>query len=142
MKELKPFEIAAVKRQFLNSLPTMKKIEALNEKIDKLQAEKETLVEFLKGGEQGIMRLTGGYMSTQLIKCTYEPMLNEDNSPKTDKDGRPLKKRVLTYIPVKEVTEEDTIQVIMPEHDNDFDKDSETLTKSEEIGENPFEGIE
>lgn len=142
MKELKPFEIAAVKRQFQNSLPTLKKIEAINEKIAKLQEEKDTLVDFLKGGEQGIMRLTGGYMSTDLIKCTYELVWNEDGSPKTDKDGRQLKKRILTYNPPVET---ETVQVEMPEHGNDYDVDKATVIEAEteevaplENEENPF----
>ena len=37
MKELTTREIAAVKRQFKNSLPAMKKIESIDQKIAKLQ---------------------------------------------------------------------------------------------------------
>lgn len=136
MRELKPFEIAAVKRQFQNSLPTMKKIEALDEKIAKLQEEKETLVDFLKGGEQGIMRLTGGYMSTELIKCTYELVWNADGSPKTDKDGRQLKKRILTYVPKEETVVPPTTE---GQAGSDFDADTETLIEAETEEVEPIE---
>lgn len=143
MKELKPFEIASVKRQFLNSLPTIKKIEALNEKIAKLQEEKETLAEFLKGGEQGIMRLTGGYMSTDLIKCSYVLLWNEDGSPKTDKEGRQLKKRVLEFVPP---VEDNEVKVIVPpttegQLGSDFDADTQVIEAvTEEVA--PLENVE
>ena len=98
MKELSVREIAAVKRQFKNSLPALKKIEAINKKIAALEEEKAIQEAIIDGGETGIMRLTGGYKSIDLITCTYEPQFNEDGTPKMDKDGKyQLKAQVLTY---------------------------------------------
>ena len=113
MKELSVREIAAVKRQFKNSLPALKKIEAINKKISALEEEKAIQEAIIDGGETGIMRLTGGYKSIDLITCTYEPQFNEDGTPKMDKDGKyQLKAQVLTYhAPVediKDTTEEST----------------------------------
>ncbi len=96
MKELTAFQIAAVKRQFKNSLPTLKKIEAIDKKIEELQAERNTCEALLEAGEAGIKILTEGYKSTDLIKCTYETVLNEDGTPKMN--GKyPQKKQILTF---------------------------------------------
>ena len=116
MKELSVREIAAVKRQFKNSLPALKKIEAINKKIAALEEEKAIQEAIIEGGETGIMRLTGGYKSIDLITCTYEPQFNEDGTPKMDKDGKyQLKSQVLTYHapvqaeqPTEETVEEET----------------------------------
>lgn len=113
MKELSVREIAAVKRQFKNSLPALKKIEAINKKIAALEEEKAIQEAIIDGGETGIMRLTGGFKSFELITCTYEPQFNEDGTPKMDKDGKyQLKAQVLTYHApvedVKDITEEST----------------------------------
>ena len=108
MKELTTREIAAVKRQFKNSLPAIKKIESIDQKIAKLQEERAIQQAILDGGEAGIMAMTGGYKSIDLITCTYEPQFNEDGSPKMDKEGKyQQKKRVLTFVvPVQKPTEE------------------------------------
>ena len=71
MKELSVREIAAVKRQFKNSLPALKKIEAINKKIAALEEEKAIQEAIIDGGETGIMRLTGGYKSIDLISCNF-----------------------------------------------------------------------
>ena len=98
MKELTTREIAAVKRQFKNSLPAIKKIESIDQKIAKLQEERAIQQAILDGGEAGIMAMTGGYKSIDLITCTYEPQFNEDGSPKMDKEGKyQVKNQVLTF---------------------------------------------
>lgn len=127
MKELKTFEIAAVKRQFLNSLPTLKKIQSLDEKITKLNKERAELCQFLEGGEAGIKAMTGGYMSTDLIKCEYLPVFNEDGTPKMDEKGKyQQKKRVLTFVPP---VEDKPIEVPAGTGNpgSDFDLDKEAL---------------
>lgn len=115
MKELTTREISAVKRQFLNSLPALQKLEAIDKKIAALQEEKEIQMSIIEGGEAGIMRLTGGYMSIDLITCTYVPQFNEDGTPKMDKDGKyQLKKRVLTYhepVEPEDITEDKEVDV-------------------------------
>ena len=148
MRELKPYEIAAVKRQYQNSLPALKKIQALDAKIAELQEDRDTQVELLEGGEAGIKRLTGGYKSTDLIQCTYELLWNEDGSPKTDKEGRQLKKRVLTFVPP---VEDNEVKVITPPTTesmpgSDFAADTVrsgyAQTIESETTVNPFEGIQ
>lgn len=147
MRELKTYEIAAVKRQFLNSLPALKKIQSLDAQIAKLEEEKAVQVALLEGGEAGIKAMTGGYMSTDLIKCSYELQWNEDGSPKTDKEGRQLKKRVLTFVPPVEQApiEDNEVRTIVPPTTegmpgSDFDADTNTSIETAGI-ENPFEGM-
>ena len=156
MRELKPYEIAAVKRQYQNSLPALKKIQSITEKIEELQTDRDIQIKLLEGGEAGIKNLTGGYMSTDLIKCTYELQWNEDGSPKVDKNGRQLKKRVLTFVPpVEEAPNENTeVGTIVPPTTegmpgSDFDADpirsgyAQTIeSDTTATTENPFEGIE
>ena len=117
MLELKDRQIAAVKRQFRNSLPAIKKIESLNKKIAELIDERDREQAYLDGGEAGIKALTGGYASYELIHCEYVPQFNEDGTPKMDKDGKyQLKKQVLTFVPPTEPA--------MPEAGNDYDTDA------------------
>lgn len=106
MKELTSREIAAVKRQFKNSLPALKKIESIDQKIAKLLQEKNIQEAILNGGEAGIIAMTGGYRSIDLITCTYEAQFNEDGTPKMDKEGKyQVKNQVLTFHYPEEVTE-------------------------------------
>lgn len=141
MKELTTREIAAVKRQFKNSLPAMKKIESIDQKIVKLQKERAIQQTILDGGETGIMAMTGGYRSIDLITCTYEPQFNEDGTPKMDKEGKyQVKTQVLTFhAPVEIPSTEDKVG-------SDFDVDSEakvdeTETVVSDASYNPIENI-
>ena len=128
MKELTTREIAAVKRQFKNSLPALKKIETIDKKIASLQEERSILQAIIDGGEAGIIRLTGGYRSIDLIKCTYEPQFNEDGTPKMDKEGKyQIKNQVLTFQAPVEIDEPST---------------EEVETTPEEASFNPIEGLE
>ena len=136
MKELSVREIAAVKRQFKNSLPALKKIEAINKKIAALEEERIIQEAIIDGGETGIMRLTGGFKSFELITCTYEPQFNEDGTPKMDKDGKyQLKAQVLTYHApvedVKDTTEESTSEETNKEEEIKAMQEFETLPFNE-----------
>lgn len=103
MKELTTRQIAAVKRQFKNSLPALKKVESIDNKIKALEEEKSNLMDYINGGEAGIKAMTGGYASYQLIKCEYIPKFNEDGTPVMDKEGKyQIKNQVLTYVPIVE----------------------------------------
>lgn len=136
MRELKTFEIASVKRQFLNSLPTLKKIQSLDEKIAKLNEERAMLCQFLEGGEAGIKAMTGGYMSTDLIKCEYLPIFNEDGTPKMDEKGKyQQKKRVLTFVPpVEDEVIEVPASIGNPGSDYDLDKEVIESKSTESFG--------
>lgn len=117
MLELKDRQIAAIKRQYKNSLPAIKKIESLNKKIADLIDERDREQAYLDGGEAGIKALTGGYASYELIKCEYIPQFNDDGTPKMDKDGKyQLKKQVLTFVQPTEPA--------MPDAGSDFDADA------------------
>ena len=142
MKELTTREIAAVKRQFKNSLPAMKKIESIDQKIAKLQQERAIQQAILDGGETGIMAMTGGYRSVDLITCTYEPQFNEDGTPKMDKEGKyQVKNQVLTFHAPIEVP---STEVLMgSDYDVDFEaKVDEVETSAADATFNPIEGLE
>ena len=141
MKELTTREIAAVKRQFKNSLPAMKKIESIDQKIAKLYEERAIQQAILDGGEAGIMAMTGGYKSIDLITCTYEPQFNEDGSPKMDKEGKyQVKNQVLTFhAPIEVPSTEGNMG-------SDYDLDSEAVVDEDETEAvnaafNPIENI-
>lgn len=139
MRELSTREIAAIKRQFKNSLPAMKKIESIDLKIAKLQEERAIQQAILDGGEAGIMAMTGGYRSVDLITCTYEPQFNEDGTPKMDKEGKyQVKNQVLTFhapVEVEEVPMEPTSEV-------DDTPNGEVETTAADAAFNPLEGLE
>lgn len=141
MRELTTREIAAVKRQFKNSLPAINKIKSIDARIAKLQEERDIQLAILNGGEAGIMAMTGGYKSIDLIKCEYVPQFNEDGTPKMDKEGKyQVKNQVLTFhAPVEVPSTEGKVG-------SDFDVDSEatvdeTETTADEAAFNPIENI-
>lgn len=139
MKELSTREIAAVKRQFKNSLPALKKIEAIDKKIAALQEERDIQQAIIDGGEAGIMRLTGGYRSVDLITCTYEPQFNEDGSPKMDKEGKyQIKNQVLTFHAPVEVDTNPTENVA----EVDDSPNEEVESAPADAAFNPIEGLE
>ena len=142
MKELTTREIAAVKRQFKNSLPAMKKIESIDQKIAKLQQERAIQQAILDGGETGIMAMTGGYRSVDLITCTYEPQFNEDGTPKMDKEGKyQVKNQILTFHAPIEVPS--TESLMSSDYDVDFEaKVDEVETSAADATFNPIEGLE
>lgn len=119
MKDLTVRQIAAIKRQFKTSLPALKKIESINKKIADLEEEKSIQEAILNGGEAGIIAMTGGYRSVDLINCEYVPQFNEDGTPKMDKDGKyQLRNQVLTFVPPIEVI--DGVAVVAEEtHPNE-----------------------
>lgn len=107
MKDLTVRQIAAIKRQFKNSLPALKKIESINKKIAELEEERAIQQAIIDGGEAGIIAMTGGHKSVDLIHCEYVPQFNEDGTPKMDKDGKyQLKNQVLSFVPPVEAIED------------------------------------
>lgn len=136
MRKLTTREIAAIKRQFKNSLPAIKIIDSLNSKIEELIKKREFQMAILESGEMGIKAMTGGYKSTDFIDCEYVPQFNEDGSPKMDKDGKyQLRKQVLTFhmpIEIVDVAEENLNNV-----DTTPNKETESIPSETEF--NPIE---
>lgn len=120
-------QIAAVKRQYKNSLPLLKKIETLDKKMNSINTEIEELKSILAAGEAGIKALTG-YFSFELIKCEYVPQYNEDGTPKMDKDGKyQVKVQKLSYIqpeekeePVEDIQEDEIREIGTDNNNFDF----------------------
>lgn len=110
-KNLNNRELAIIKRIAQNVDADFQKVCKLETKIKELTAEANEISKSIEEMEAPVVRMTGGYKSTDIFKKTIIPQFNEDGSPKTDKDGRQLKvtKYVLRYpdtiVPPTENTE-------------------------------------
>lgn len=110
-KNLNNRELAIIKRIAQNVDADFQKVCKLETKIKELTAEADEISKSIEEMEAPVVRMTGGYKSTDIFKKTIIPQFNEDGSPKTDKDGRQLKvtKYVLRYpdtiVPPTENTE-------------------------------------
>lgn len=110
-KNLNNRELAIIKRIAQNVDADFQKVCKLETKIKELTAEANEISNSIEEMEAPVVRMTGGYKSTDIFKKTIIPQFNEDGSPKTDKDGRQLKvtKYVLRYpdtiVPPTENTE-------------------------------------
>ena len=98
-KNLNNRELAIIKRIAQNVDADFQKVCKLETKIKELTAEANEISKSIEEMEAPVVRMTGGYKSTDIFKKTIIPQFNEDGSPKTDKDGRQLKvtKYVLRY---------------------------------------------
>ena len=98
-KNLNNRELAIIKRIAQNVDADFQKVCKLETKIKELTAEADEISKSIEEMEAPVVRMTGGYKSTDIFKKTISPQFNEDGSPKTDKDGRQLKvtKYVLRY---------------------------------------------
>ena len=138
-KILNARELASVKRVAQNVDANYQKVLRLNKKIEELTAEKNDLQEEIDGWEAPVIRKTG-YRSTDLIEKVIVPQVNEDGTPKTDKEGRQLKatKFVLRYpetilppVKVEGIIEAaaDQVRIVPPTTEglpgSDFDADGE-----------------
>ena len=110
-KNLNNRELAIIKRIAQNVDADFQKVCKLETKIKELTVEANEISKSIEEMEAPVVRMTGGYKSTDIFKKTIIPQFNEDGSPKTDKDGRQLKvtKYVLRYpdtiVPPTENTE-------------------------------------
>lgn len=93
MKEsiLNARELAQVRRIAQNVDADYQKVCKLNEKINALVAERDSLQQGIDEMEAPIIRKTGGYKSTDIYEKVITPAFNENGTPKTDKDGRQIK---------------------------------------------------
>lgn len=108
-KKLNQMQLGIVKRIAQNVNGNFEKVAKLNEKIAALVEERDTLQTMIDEMEAPVIRMTGGYKSTDLYDKVIVPQFNEDGTPKlNDKTGYQIKttKYVLKYpdtiLPVKE----------------------------------------
>lgn len=106
MKTLTVRNFAAIKRTAQNVNPLVVKKNKLKEKVEKLQEEIQDLETEIEGYEGGVVALTDGYMSEDLVTKVVE------DSGKVDKEGNPIK--VTKYVPTSLVTydEENKVYII------------------------------
>ena len=101
MKTLTSRQLAVVKRTAMNNYPMNQKLAKIDEKIAALEEDKQVIEAQLKGFEMGVIALTGGYTSSQLIDRIVVPAVDANGAQKVDKDGRAL--TVTKYVPKKGV---------------------------------------
>lgn len=117
-KKLNQMQLGIVKRIAQNVNSNFEKVTKLNEKIETLVEERDTLQTMIDEMEAPVVRMTGGYKSTDLYDKVIVPQFNEDGTPKVnEKTGYQVKttKYVLKYPdtilpPVVEETIEETIE--------------------------------
>lgn len=97
MKELTSREIAAIKRIAQNADADYQQVCKINQKIAKLQEERDRIQENLNLTEAPVVSRYG-YPSTTLVKKEIIPLYNEDGTPKTDKEGRPMKQTKYVWV--------------------------------------------
>jgi hypothetical protein len=141
-KVLSVRQFAAIKRVAMNVNPLVVKKNKIAAKINELNKEYNDLVEEIEGYEMGVMKLTDGMVSENLIVKKVE------DTGKVDKDGKPVK--VTKYEPKAGVVvfneeanvyeihvEEPAIDNVAPETVDDTEKAPETEVKAGE--EAPFD---
>lgn len=99
-KKLNQMQLGIVKRIAQNVNGNFEKVAKLNEKIEALVEERDTLQTMIDEMEAPVVRMTGGYKSTDLYDKVIVPQFNEDGTPKVnEKTGYQVKttKYVLKY---------------------------------------------
>lgn len=147
-KKLNQMQLGIVKRIAQNVNGNFEKVAKLNEKIEALVEERDTLQTMIDEMETPVVRMTGGYKSTDLYDKVIIPQFNEDGTPKVnEKTGYQVKttKYVLKYPdtilpPVVEKPVEETIEatpteeveetVVTDPSENVFDGESNDDTPS------------
>lgn len=89
-------QFMAVKRVAQAVNPLITKRDKAKEAMDKAQAEYDSFNAQVEGLQSGIKQYVG-FDVEQLVKKVIEPAVNEDGTPKTDKNGKTLK--VTKYVP-------------------------------------------
>ena len=119
-KKLNQMQLGIVKRIAQNVNSNFEKVAKLNEKIKALMEERDTLQTMIDEMEAPVIRMTGGYKSTDLYDKVIVPQFNEDGTPKVnEKTGYQVKstKYILKYPdtilpPVVEKTIEKTVETV------------------------------
>lgn len=89
-------QFMAVKRVAQAVNPLITKRNKAKEAMDKAQADYDSFNAQVEGLQSGIKQYVG-FDVEQLVKKVVEPAVNEDGTPKTDKNGKTLK--VTKYVP-------------------------------------------
>lgn len=89
-------QFMAVKRVAQAVNPLITKRNKAKEAMDKAQADYDNFNAQVEGLQSGIKQYVG-FDVEQLVKKVIEPAVNEDGTPKTDKNGKTLK--VTKYVP-------------------------------------------
>lgn len=89
-------QFMAVKRVAQAVNPLITKRNKAKEAMDKAQADYDSFNAQVEGLQLGIKQYVG-FDVEQLVKKIVEPAVNEDGTPKTDKNGKTLK--VTKYVP-------------------------------------------
>lgn len=91
-KKLNQMQLGIVKRIAQNVNGNFEKVTKLNEKIAALVEERDTLQTMIDEMEAPVIRMTGGYKSTDLYDKVIVPQFNEDGTPKVnEKTGYQIK---------------------------------------------------
>lgn len=81
-------QFAAIKRVAMNVNPLVVKKNKIAAKISELNKDYNDLIEEIQGYEMGVMKLTDGLMSEDIVTKRVE------DTGKVDKDGKPIKKTI------------------------------------------------
>lgn len=138
-KKFSKIEIAVIKRTAQNVAQFVTKKERLDAKIAELEAEKAALQPMIDAFQGPIKAMTGGYTTEDLV--VRESVGTGKMDAKTGKEIMQTRyelKYPETVIPVENAaSEEQPIEMQMPEAGNDFDADAEA-SQAEEASDDPW----
>ena len=112
LTDLNQRELTQIKRIAQNVDADYQKVCKLDAQIAKLTRERNELQESINEMEAPVIRMTGGYKSTDVYTKTIIPQFNDNGTPKTDKEGRQLKvtKYMLNNLAEPKVETTDSIE--------------------------------
>lgn len=123
-------QFMAVKRVAQAVNPLITKRDKAKEAMDKAQADYDSFNAQVEGLQSGIKQYVG-FDVEQLVKKVIEPAVNEDGTPKTDKNGKTLK--VTKYVPTDIVSyDKENRQYVITMPDAEEPKEEVENTESAE----------
>lgn len=123
-------QFMAVKRVAQAVNPLITKRNKAKEAMDKAQADYDSFSAQVEGLQSGIKQYVG-FDVEQLVKKIVEPAVNEDGTPKTDKNGKTLK--VTKYVPTDIVSyDKENRQYVITVPDAEEPKEEVENTESTE----------
>lgn len=127
MKAISVRQMATIKRVAQNVNPLVVKKNKIIAKISQLEAEYQDILSEIEGHEMGIMALTGGYTSENLVTKRVE------DTGKVDKDGKSIK--ITKYEPREDVVEfnKETNMFYIKEFTNDTPNTKSSLEDIENV---------